>query len=247
MQRPPQPIPWVVDGQAFPPVECAWGPQSPAPGLLAAGGSLNVATLLQAYRGGIFPWYSAGQPVLWWSPNPRMVLPVAHFRLHRSLKKAIQRFRQTPGCLVSMDRAFAEVIRHCAGTPRAGQNGTWIVPDMVAAYEALHQAGYAHSVETWMDGQLVGGLYCVHVGGMVFGESMFAHRTDASKIALSALVGFCRAQGMDLIDCQQNTSHLASLGAAELPRPDFVAAVAERIARPSAEWHFSPLYWELIG
>jgi leucyl/phenylalanyl-tRNA--protein transferase len=246
MRHPPQPIAWLVDGQAFPPVDQAWGPQAPAPGLLAAGGSLNVTTLLQAYERGIFPWFSAGQPVLWWSPDPRMVLQVAHFRLHRSLKKAIQRFRQTPGCALTMNQAFGEVIRQCANKPRAGQSGTWIVPEMVAAYEALHRAGHAHSVETWIDGQLAGGLYCVNLGGMVFGESMFAHRTDASKLAISALVGFCRAHGMDLIDCQQNTAHLASLGAAEVPRPDFIAAVAERVTRPSAAWNFSPLYWDLI-
>lgn len=244
MQRPPQPIPWLLDGESFPPVEHAWGPHAPAPGLLAAGGTLDLSTLLQAYRRGIFPWFSAGQPVLWWSPDPRMVLQTAQFRLRRSLRQAIRRFVRTPGCEVSMDRDFAQVIRQCASKPREGQSGTWIVPEMVAAYEVLHRAGHAHSVETWIDGELVGGLYCVSLGAMVFGESMFAHRTDASKIALSALVAFCRAHGMDLIDCQQNTSHLASLGATEIPRQAFVDAVAQRTARPAAAWHFSPLYWQ---
>ncbi len=145
-----------------------------------------------------------------------------------------------------MDRDFGAVIRHCAATPRDGQSGTWIVPDMIAAYEALHRSGHAHSVETWIDGQLAGGLYGVALGRMFYGESMFAHRTDASKIALSALVAFCRTHGMDLIDCQQNTSHLASLGAAEVPRQAFVAAVAQRVDQASPSWHFSPLYWRAL-
>lgn len=247
MRRPTQPIPWLLDGDHFPPVEQAWGPQAPAPGLLAAGGSLELQTLRQAYARGIFPWFSAGQPVLWWSPDPRMVLRTDDFRLHRSLKKTLLRFQATPGCEVCMDRDFSEVIRQCAGKPRAGQNGTWIVPEMIEAYEALHQDGLAHSIEARVDGELVGGLYCVSLGRMVFGESMFAHRTDASKIALAALVAFCRAQGIDLIDCQQNTAHLASLGAAEVPRARFVAEVAERVALPAPTWRFSPLYWSELS
>ncbi len=242
----PQPVPWLEKGEPFPALEQAWGPQSPAPGLLAAGASLAATTLTDAYRRGIFPWFSAGQPVLWWSPDPRMVLQTAHFKLRPSLRKTIKRFLRTPDCQVHVDRDFASVIRHCAHTPRQGQGGTWIVPDMIAAYERLHALGLAHSIETWWDGQLVGGLYCVAIGRMVFGESMFAHRSDASKIALSALVALCRAQGLDHIDCQQNTAHLAFLGAAEMARPAFAAMVSERVDAQPAQWHFDPLYWSEI-
>lgn len=242
----PQPVPWLEEGEPFPALEQAWGPQSPAPGLLAAGGGLSATTLIDAYRRGIFPWFSAGQPVLWWSPDPRMVLQTAHFKLHPSLKKTIKRFLRSSDCQIHMNRDFAQVIRHCASAPRQGQSGTWILPEMILAYEALHKRGLAHSVETWIDGQLVGGLYCVALGRMVFGESMFAHRTDASKIALSALVAWCRAQGVEAIDCQQNTSHLASLGAAEIGRTHFISLVARGIEKPAARWQFDPLYWNAI-
>ena len=236
-------LPWLEPGDPFPPPEQAWGARDPAPGLLAAGGALDVAHLRAAYASGIFPWYNKDQPVLWWSPDPRMVLPVAEFRLHRSLRRVLQRFRATPGCEVRVDSAFARVIQACAGTPRAGQGGTWIVPDMVDAYVRLHQAGTAHSVETWVDGQLVGGLYCVALGRAVFGESMFAHATDASKIALAALVCLCRRAGVALIDCQQNTRHLASLGAREVARADFLAHVRAAQGLAPAQWRFAPVYW----
>ncbi|MBN4841548.1 leucyl/phenylalanyl-tRNA--protein transferase, partial [Citrobacter braakii] len=165
-----------------------------------------------AYSNGIFPWYSTGQPVLWWSPDPRMVLHVDEFRVRRSFRKVLHRFLKDPRCEVRIDSAFGDVIRACARTPRPGQDGTWIVPDMQAAYRALHRAGHAHSVEAWWDGELVGGLYLVNLGRAVFGESMFTHRRDASKMALAALVAACRAWGVALIDCQQQTRHLASLG-----------------------------------
>lgn len=248
MQAPSLPLPWLAPGQPFPPAEQAWGTDAPAPGLLAAGGALDLATLRQAYGHGIFPWFSAGQPILWWCPNPRMVLPVPAFRLHRSLKKVLQKFRASPGCEIRIDSAFDQVIQACAGSPRDGQGGTWIVPGMVQAYGALHRAGLAHSVETWIDGQLVGGLYCVALGRAVFGESMFARATDASKIALAALVCFCRHHGVKLIDCQQNTRHLASLGAREIPRADFLAQVANASGKPAPAWRFDPLYWrELLN
>jgi leucyl/phenylalanyl-tRNA--protein transferase len=227
----------------FPDVTTAWPADSDAPGLLAAGGSLDVQSLVHAYSHGIFPWYSQGQPILWWSTDPRMVLQVGAFRLHRSLKKTIRNFRADPRCEIRFDTAFAQVIGHCAHTARSGQGGTWIVEEMQAAYRALHRAGHAHSVETWVDGELVGGLYCVAIGRAVFGESMFAHRTDASKLALAALVGFCRALGVELIDCQQNTGHLASLGAGEIPRSDFVQRVQKAIALEPMVWRFEPLYW----
>ncbi|WP_313071919.1 leucyl/phenylalanyl-tRNA--protein transferase [Melaminivora sp.] len=238
------PLPWLAPDEPLPPPGQAWGPDSPAPGLLAAGSALSVPRLKQAYRQGTFPWFSEGQPILWWSPDPRMVLPVTEFRLHRSLKKTLQRFRSTPGCEVRVDTAFSAVIQACAGMPRTGQSGTWIVPEMVAAYEALHAAGHAHSVEAWVDGRLVGGLYCVALGRAVFGESMFAHAADASKIALAALVCMARRAGVQLIDCQQNTGHLASLGAREVPRAEFLAHVARACALSDFEWRFASLYWD---
>jgi leucyl/phenylalanyl-tRNA--protein transferase len=207
---------------------------------------LDVESLVRAYSHGIFPWYSPGQPILWWSTDPRMVLQVSQFKLHRSLRKTIQRFQAEAGCAIRFDSAFDQVIGHCAHTERAGQGGTWIVPEMVAAYRALHRAGFAHSVETWIGDELVGGLYCVNIGNAVFGESMFAHRTDASKLALAALVGFCRAKGVALIDCQQNTAHLASLGAGEIPRSAFADRVQEAIALPPPAWCFDTLYWSYL-
>ena len=212
--------------------------------MLAAGGSLDTTTLCAAYAQGIFPWFSQGQPVLWWSPDPRMVLEVSEFRLHRSLKKTVQGFMQSPRCEIRIDTVFDEVIQACSASPRDGQSGTWIVPQMVQAYQALHRAGVAHSVETWVGGHLVGGLYCVAIGKSVFGESMFARATDASKIALAALVGFCRHHGIRRIDCQQNTRHLASLGAHEVPRADFLATIQQDQLLASPTWHFEPLYWQ---
>ena len=186
-------VPWIETADPLPPTAQALGPHSDAPGLLAAGRDLSNDRLEEAYRRGIFPWFSPGQPVLWWSPSPRMVLPVHDFKVSRSLRKTLRRFIATPGCEVRMDTAFERVIQACSSTPREGQAGTWIVPAMVQAYTAWHRAGRVHSVETWIDGELVGGLYCVAIGRMVFGESMFAHRTDASKIALAALVAHCTA------------------------------------------------------
>ena len=241
-----RPVPWLAAGQAFPPLNSAWGGADPAPGLLAAGGVLDVPTLVRAYSLGIFPWFSPGQPILWWSPDPRMVLQTRHFRLHRSLRKTLLRFIGDPTCEIRIDCAFADVIKACAGKPRAGQSGTWIVPEMVEAYRVLHRAGHAHSVETWIDGQLAGGLYCVNLGRMVFGESMFAHQTDASKIALAALVAFCRASDLAMIDCQQNTAHLASLGGAEISRAAFAAHLGENVGKAAPGWRFDALYWQWI-
>lgn len=235
------------DSTPFPPSTQALGPDSEAPGLLAVGGRLSIPRLEAAYRRGIFPWYSPGQPVLWWSPDPRMALPVADFRLHRSLKQALRRFLTAPGCEIRFDSAFDGVIAACATTPRDGQSGTWIVPALRRAYIAWHRAGRAHSVETWVDGQLVGGLYGVGIGRAFFGESMFSHATDASKIALAALVGFCRAHGIALIDCQQNTAHLASLGAREMPRAAFEDHLAQATAQPDPpSWTYDRAHWSLL-
>ncbi|MCZ2495274.1 leucyl/phenylalanyl-tRNA--protein transferase [Xylophilus sp. Kf1] len=237
---------WLEADDAFPDPALAWGPADPAPGLLAAGGALGVDNLLRAYGSAIFPWFSEGQPILWWSPDPRMVLRTEDFRLHRSLRKTLQRFIGTPGCEVHIDRDFPAVIAACSGAARAGQDGTWILPAMVDAYTRLHAAGHAHSVETWIDGELAGGLYCVAIGGAVFGESMFARRTDASKIALAALVAFCRHHRIAAIDCQQNTRHLASMGAAETSRAAFVREVRRTAAAPSPNWKYLPVYWQTL-
>ncbi len=165
-----------------------------------------------------------------------MVLRVQDFKLHRSLRKRLTAFLQAPGCEIRINHDFAAVISACANAPRDGQAGTWIVPEMQAAYTALHHAGHAHSIETWQEGQLIGGLYCTAVGRAVFGESMFARATDASKIALCALIAICRAQGIAFIDCQQNTAHLASLGATEWPREEFCAAVSQAAAESAFSW-----------
>ena len=243
MAKSQRPLPWLDAGESFPPVATAWGHADPAPGLLAAGAALDVPTLVQAYSQGIFPWFSEGQPVLWWSPNPRMVLNTARFKLHRSLRKSLSHLLDAERLEIRFDHDFERVIQACAHKPRAGQPGTWIVPDMVKAYGSLYKAGHAHSVETWIDGELAGGLYCVNLGGMVFGESMFAHQTDASKIALCALVAFCGAHHITMIDCQQNTQHLASLGAAEISREDFVAHLNKTVGLAPPAWHFNPLYF----
>jgi leucyl/phenylalanyl-tRNA---protein transferase len=235
---------WIDGDAPLPPTSQALGPGSSAPGLLAAGGLLTGTRLEEAYRHGVFPWFSPGQPVLWWSPDPRMVLPVAAFKLSRSFKKTLRNFIGTPGCEVRIDSAFASVIQACASKPRPGQEGTWIVPAMVRAYTAWHRSGRVHSVETWIDGELVGGLYAVAIGRMVFGESMFAHRTDASKIALAALVCFCRAHGVPLIDCQQNTQHLASFGAHPLPRAQFERRLFEGLQGTDiTDWTYHESLW----
>ena len=236
-------VAWLEPGALFPHASTAWDAASPAPGLLAAGGSLDVATLCSAYRGGIFPWFGPRDPILWWSPDPRMVLRTDAFRLHPSLRKTVRRFRADARCEIRIDSAFSEVIQSCSAAPRSGQSGTWIVPEMVRAYQALHGAGQAHSVETWVDGKLVGGLYAVALGAAVFGESMFARATDASKLALAALVCFCRAHGIATIDCQQNTGHLASLGAREMPRAQFLDELNLSSRRASPVWRFDPEFW----
>lgn len=234
-------IPWLRGVAPFPRVDRALSEPN---GLLCAGGDLSPARLLGAYRHGIFPWYSGDEPILWWSPDPRMVLWTHEFKLSRSLRKTIAKFTRSPGCEVRIDSAFEQVIAACAASPRDGQKGTWIVPDMVAAYSRWHALGAVHSVETWIDGELAGGLYGVGIGRMFFGESMFSRRADASKIALAALVCFGREHGIDLIDCQQRTGHLSSMGGRELPRNVFEAAIAERVkARPVTSWNYHQRLW----
>lgn len=223
-------IPWLRDSDPFPPLATALREPN---GLLAAGGGLDANRLLAAYRQGIFPWSSEGQPLLWWSPDPRMVLFVDEFKLSRSLDKRIRSGRFD----VRVDTACERVIEECAA-PRSDQDGTWITPGMREAYVALHRLGYVHSVEAWREGRLVGGLYGVAIDRMFFGESMFARETDASKVALAHLVAHLRRLGVPLIDCQQQTSHLASLGGRPIPRKRFAAHLCELIhsAAPPQGW-----------
>ena len=238
-------VPWLRSAtDRLPDTRRALPQGSDAPGLLAAGGELTPQRLTEAYSKGVFPWYSDGQPVLWWSPDPRMVLFVDEFRLKRSLRKTIARFVRTTGCEVRIDSAFRRVITACSQTPRDGQDGTWIVPEMIEAYCAWHALGQVHSFETWIDGELAGGLYGVGLGRMFFGESMFSHRTDASKIALAALVCFSREHGIAVIDCQQRTGHLASLGGREVSRTEFEQRVSHGLGAPTiTDWTYHASMW----
>ncbi len=218
-------IPWLESAETFPPLELALSEPN---GLLCAGGDLSPQRIVQAYLRGIFPWYSKDEPILWWSPDPRMALVPAEFKIARSLRKTLRKGNYQ----VRLDNDFPAVIHACAKTKRKAQAGTWITAEMQAAYFRLHELGYAHSVETWVDDQLIGGLYGLAIGKMFYGESMFSHASDASKIALAHLARFLEAQGFGLIDCQMNTPHLASLGAHEIPRNAFIARLRELTAIP---------------
>jgi len=229
-------IPWLQPGDppgAFPPVETALADPE---GLLCAGGDLSPARLLEAYRRGIFPWYSAGQPILWWSPDPRTVLYPGELKVSRSLAKTLR----NRGYTTSINRAFGAVMERCAD-PALRPEGTWISPQMRAAYLRLHELGFAHSVETWDGEQLAGGLYGVALGRAFFGESMFSAARDASKVALHALVRALLERGYRLVDCQVESAHLSSLGARALPRREFVreldAAIGE--LQPDPSWRES--------
>jgi leucyl/phenylalanyl-tRNA--protein transferase len=227
-------IPWLRTSDPFPPLDRALDDPN---GLLAAGGTMDVPRLLDAYRRGIFPWSSEGQPLLWWSPDPRMVLFTAEFKLSRSLRRRLRENRFD----VRIDTACDRVIAECAG-PREGQSGTWITPEIRKAYGDLHRLGFVHSVESWRAGELVGGLYGVTLGRVFFGESMFAHESDASKVALAHLVARLRSLDVPLIDCQQDTQHLASLGARPIQRRRFAALLSELIhsTAPPAGWQTAP-------
>jgi len=215
-------------------------------GLLAIGGDLSVERLLAAYRRGIFPWFSDGQPILWWTPDPRAVLFPADFRISRSLRKTLRKNVFS----VSVDQDFAAVVAGCSEREtRSGDNdgGTWITTSMAAAYEKLHASGHAHSIETWCDGQLVGGLYGVNIGHVFFGESMFFRAADASKAALAKLVSLCRTTGIGLIDCQIASGHLARLGSREIPREDFNHLLASLTAFPPIrDWQADPASSNLL-
>jgi leucyl/phenylalanyl-tRNA--protein transferase len=221
---------WLDPGDDFPPVEKALKEPN---GLLAAGGDLSVGRLLGAYRRGIFPWYTGGEPILWWSPDPRMVLYCEELKVSRSLAKSVR----NKGYELRIDTAFREVLQGCSG-PRKDSGGTWLGEDMRRAYFALHRAGYAHSFETWRKGELLGGLYGVALGRMFYGESMFSRATDASKVALVGLMAELRRRGTPLIDCQMRTPLLASLGAREIPRRTFLREIAALVHydEPPGKW-----------
>ena len=215
-------------------------PELAEDGLLAIGGDLRPERLLLAYRSGIFPWFGVEDPLLWWSPPERAVLRPGRLHLPERARRSLRRRPFE----ARFDTAFDEVIAACAASPRPGQDGTWIVPGLIEAYRAWHRLGRVHSIETWIDGQLAGGLYGVGIGRVFFGESMFARRTDASKIALAALVAFCRQHGIALIDCQQRTGHLASLGAREIPREAFERHLAQALGEaPPPRWTYDERWW----
>ena len=218
-------IPRLEKDSPFPPVRRAL--RNPN-GLLCAGADLSPNRLLMAYSRGIFPWFSEGDPVFWWSPDPRMVLMTAEFHASRRLARRVR----SGDFEVRVDSAYGDVMRACA-EPRDGQDGTWITADMITAYCELHRLGHAHSVECWREGRLVGGLYGLLIGRIFFGESMFAHESDASKVALAHLVERLCALNVPMIDCQQETGHLASLGARPVARSQFVALVAALVDEPT--------------
>jgi leucyl/phenylalanyl-tRNA--protein transferase len=224
-------IPWLPEDAIFPALGKALAEPN---GLLAAGGDLSPRRILAAYRRGIFPWFSRGEPILWWSPDPRMVLLPDELKISRSLAKTLRNANYE----VRLNTAFDDVIHACASKPRDGQPGTWITREMQQAYRELHRLGHAHSVETWIDGELAGGLYGIAIGQAFYGESMFAHARDASKIALAHLCAYLKQRGFGIIDCQMETSHLASLGARPIPRSDFAARLDELCARGDAAGHW---------
>jgi leucyl/phenylalanyl-tRNA---protein transferase len=230
---------WIEPDQPLPPPEKASAEPN---GLLAAGRDLTARRLLEAYSQGIFPWYSQGQPVLWWSPDPRMVVFVQEFAPSRSLRKTLRRVDLTGSWTVTLDQAFVQVMKACAA-PRPKQDGTWITRDIIRAYHDLHRAGHAHSVEVWAEGRLIGGLYGVSIGRMFFGESMFARVSDASKCAYAALVAMLLRLGFCMVDCQQSTEHLASLGAREIPRDEFLARLRRLCAMPDPPWQQVTIDW----
>ena len=224
-------IAWLHADTPFPPHEFAT--ISPN-GLLAAGGDLSAERLIEAYRNGIFPWYSDGDPILWWSPDPRMVLDPAKVRVSRSLAKVLRNRSYE----VRFDSAFDQVMAACAA-PRPGQQGTWITPELQQAYLGLHRLGHAHSIETWIDGELAGGLYGVALGAVFFGESMFSQVRDASKIALVHAARYLQLAGFRIIDCQMHTDHLESMGAIEMDRDGFLHLLAELVDCRRDRWDYS--------
>tara|TARA_B100000686_G_scaffold334765_1_gene402464 strand:+ start:352 stop:1050 length:699 start_codon:yes stop_codon:yes gene_type:complete len=229
---------WLTSHLIFPPLEDALVEPN---GLLAAGGDLSPERMIMAYRCGIFPWFNENDPILWWSPDPRMVLFPNEFKISRSLSKTLRKKNYE----IKVDSAFKDVIRSCAA-PRKKQSGTWIHSDMIKAYITLHKMGLAHSVETWIDGKLVGGLYGISHGKIFFGESMFSQIDNASKIAFSYLVKQLEHWGYFIIDCQIKTPHLASFGAREIPRKEFsrILEKSEKYPNHIGKWNFDKKFIE---
>jgi leucyl/phenylalanyl-tRNA--protein transferase len=227
-------IPWLSAVAPFPPATAALKRPN---GLLAAcsPSGLTAERLIQAYRAGIFPWYSEGEPALWWSPDPRMILFVDELHVSRSLRKRLRAVAASTDLDLRADSAFEAVMRACAA-PRQGQDGTWITGQIIAGYCALARMGLAHSIELWRGEQLLGGVYGVGLGRMFFGESMFSRCVNGSKIALATLVALLRREGVAMIDCQQSTAHLASLGAREIPRAQFLGRLSEAVQMAPVDW-----------
>ena len=233
-------ITWLGPEDSFPNPRFEADPDPSVPGLIAVSERIYPGQLSKAYQLGIFPWYSDNQPVLWWSPDPRMVLKPTQFKCSDSLQKIIRHFCQDAQSQILVDADFGAVIRSCATSSRKDQDGTWITHEIMDAYTALHEQGNAHSIAVTENGQLVGGLYCVAFGAMVFGESMFSRKSNASKIALAALAAWCQSIGVEMIDCQQETAHLHSLGAAPIPRNVFLEQLQNSLNQTNIKhsWNF---------
>lgn len=240
-------VPFWLDTQpvSFPPSRLAMNEPN---GLLAVGGDLTPEWLMLAYSRGIFPWFNPGEPILWWTPNPRSVLFIAQLKISKSLRKTINKYQKNQGLTVTFDQEFESVMTACSKVPRAGQNGTWITKEMLWAYTKLHKSGHAHSVEVWLDNQLVGGLYGVAIGKMFYGESMFAKTTDTSKIALVALSLQLHEWGFEMIDTQVETPHLNSLGATCIKREAFEQQIADLTNQPFSIscWSLNPNWTDWI-
>uniref|UniRef100_B1XV75 Leucyl/phenylalanyl-tRNA--protein transferase n=1 Tax=Polynucleobacter necessarius subsp. necessarius (strain STIR1) TaxID=452638 RepID=B1XV75_POLNS len=233
-------IAWLGPNDPFPNPLTEADPDSSAPGLIAVSERIYPGQLSRAYQQGIFPWYSDNQPVLWWSPDPRMVLKPTEFKCSESLRKIIRLFCQNPQSQIQVDVDFGAVIRSCATSARKDQDSTWITHEIIDTYTALHEQGNAHGIAVIEEGQLMGGLYCVSFGGIVFGESMFSHKTNTSKIALAALSSWCLLNNVPMIDCQQETAHLLSLGAAPISRQNFLEQLQISLTQTKIEksWTF---------
>lgn len=232
---------WLGPQDPFPDPLTHADPDPSVPGLVAVSERIYPGQLARAYQAGIFPWYSDNQPVLWWSPDPRMVLDPSNFKCSDSLKKHLRHFCQDPESEVLVDADFGAVVRACATSKRKDQDGTWITHEIMEAYTALHEQGHAHSIAVAHQGKLIGGLYCVSFGAMVFGESMFSYETNASKLALAALSAWCLQNQVGMIDCQQETAHLRSLGAAPISRSQFLAKLQTSLNPSNIErpWTFN--------
>lgn len=236
---------WINPGEPIPPTANALTQDDGANGLLAAGAELTTERLIEAYPKGVFPWFSEGEPVLWWTPDPRMVLMLDEFKISASFRKIIKRAVHDPELTIVADADFARTMESC-GAPRAQQSGTWINPIMMTAYRGLHAMGLAHSVEVHRAGEVVGGLYCVAIGRMVFGESMFSRESNASKLALAALVAWMRRHGGLVIDCQQRTHHLASLGGREIARSVFESMITPLVKDAPLPWAAEPITRDVL-